>query len=154
MSGVVKIQIARLYQREGIETHPAPGCDLVVELSHTAAAEIPGVLISDIREVARSGRLRFQFGVDLFKIRIPDHRLAAQHDRLPAGDPQREILEHARVVRDDFADLAVSSGHRFLQCAGFIRENDREPVQFPGEEPVAAVEPVLQRVPVLGLIQR
>ena len=153
LSGVVKREIPGLYQRKSVKSDPALSSDPVVELPDTAAAQIPGILVAHIGQIARGCRFRFQLFVDLLEVRVTDQGLSAQDDRLFAGNVDREILEHLGVVGDHFPDLAVSPGHRFCQLPVLIGEYNGEAVQLPGQKSLVAAKPLRKGLPVLCLVQ-
>ena len=69
LPGIFKIHPCCAHQGKRIEIHISSGCDLIVQLTDRAAAQIPGIFVS--------GGLVLDLPVDFLKIRITDDRLAS-----------------------------------------------------------------------------
>ena len=67
--GIMEIHIIRFYQGKGIESDISFGGDLIVELTHGSAAQIPGILIL--------GLCICDLSVDLLEITVSDDRFSS-----------------------------------------------------------------------------
>ena len=149
-AGVLEIHMFSLrihgtHKREGHQIHMTGFRHLRVQLAYRAGAEISWILILRIR-------IRDGF-IDLFKFRIGDDGLAAQHQITGEGNPRRNVIKHPRVLRDDFTDLAVATGDGLHELTGMIAQDDRESVHLPAEQALLLPEPGCEFVDRLRLIE-
>ncbi len=133
------------HQSKRIEPHIPPGRNLVVQLSHGAAAEVPGILVLRVHVLYP--------GIYLLKVRVADNRLAPQDQLSLEGNLKGQVHERLCIVGDDLPNLAVPSGDRLLQLSAAIGQDDRQAVQLPAQDRRMSLEPVPQRLPALGLVQ-
>ena len=137
--------IRRIHQGKSAEPDIAPCRDLVVQLTHGAAAEIPGIFVLCLHVL----NLR----IDPLKIRVADHCLPPQHQLPPKRDLQGKIHKSPGIVRNDLADLPIAPGDRFFQLSAPISQHNGQPVQFPAQNGPVPSQPVPQRLSALGLVQ-
>ena len=126
--GIVEIHAGRPHQGEGKEPHVPPGRDLVVQLAHRAAAEIPGILIFclDVCDLL----------IDPFKIPVSDHRFPPENQLSLISDLQRDIAENPGVVGDHLAHFTISPGDRLPKFPALIGEHNGQAVHLPGQQGV------------------
>ena len=100
--------------------------NLIVQLAHRTAAEVPRILVFriDILDLL----------IDLLKIGIADDRLAAQNQLSLVRDFQGNIFKHFCIVRDNLSDHAVSTGDGLCEGTAAVRQNDGQTVHLPGQQ--------------------
>ncbi len=141
----MKIHVICFHQHKRFKIDISLSCDLVVELAHGAAAQVPWVLILGIHIL--------DLFIDALEIGVFDHCLAPQ-DELPlVGDLQRNVGKHPGVIGDNLADLAIAPCNCLRQLPVFIGQYDRQTVQLPGQDRFLAAQPSFQFVDILCLVQ-
>ena len=142
---VLEVHLRRLTQGKGVEVHVSLRRNPAVQLAHTAAAQVPRVLVFRIRIV--DGR------VDFLKILVANHRFSSYHRMSPMGNGAGHVPEYPGVRGNHLAHIAVSAGHRLGQLSFFIGQHHRQTIQLPGQQRLPVAQPGTQRLPILGFIQ-
>ena len=120
--------------------------NLIIQLTDRATAEITRIFVLP---VCLANLL-----VNFFKFRVGDDRLPAQDQLTLIRNMQRNILEYARVVRNDFSDLSISARDCFFQRTVAICQHNGQSVQLPRHQYFMASCKFCQCRYILCLIQR
>ena len=127
------------------EMHIPLGCNLVIELPHTAGTKISWVFIFAVNIWNRC--------VDTLKICIGNDSLATDRKRTFVRDLVRQIRKYLRVVRDDLTDLAISTCDCLYEHTILVSQYHCQTIHLPRHDSGFIPKPRCQILNALCLIE-
>ena len=146
LPGIPEIHAVRAHEGKGIESHPPLCRDLVIQLAHRAAAQIPRILVLCIRVP--------DLLIDLLKVFVRDDRFPPQDKFALIGDMKGQVPEDSRIVCNDFSHLAVPAGDCLCESTVPVRQDNGQPVQLPGDDRLLVPQELFQPAHFFRLVQR